>query len=132
MLRRIFNLIFKETSKFTKTWDKLNMTEEQKEDLKTHLTNNPESGSVIKEGGGIRKLRWVLNNNKGKSGGQRVIYVYYSVYETIYLLFNYPKSKKANITDEETKKLKILSEEIEKILKKAKAKEEEKKKNNIN
>jgi hypothetical protein len=36
------------------------------------LSENPEQGKIIKEGGGIRKLRYALSG-RGKSSGVRVI-----------------------------------------------------------
>jgi hypothetical protein len=41
--------------------------------MQTYLVEDPESGDLIKGGGGIRKLRYTLRG-RGKSGGVRVIY----------------------------------------------------------
>jgi mRNA-degrading endonuclease RelE of RelBE toxin-antitoxin system len=41
--------------------------------LQQHLLKQPSAGPVIKNSGGVRKLRWAVRG-KGKSGGVRVIY----------------------------------------------------------
>ena len=59
-----------------------------------------ERGALIRGGGGIRKLRYVLAGG-GKSGGIGVIYDWVTKQDQIYLLVVYPKSKKDNLTDRE-------------------------------
>ena len=51
--------------------------------------------------------------NRGKSGSLRVIYVDFEVYEKIYLLNVYQKSKKENLTQREANDLKKLVELLE-------------------
>jgi mRNA-degrading endonuclease RelE of RelBE toxin-antitoxin system len=41
--------------------------------LQQHLLDHPAAGPVIRNSGGVRKLRWA-SRGKGKSGGVRVIY----------------------------------------------------------
>ena len=47
-------------------------------------------------------------NNKGKSGGIRVIYVDFEIYEKIYLLTAYTKNEKDNLSNEERNEIRKL------------------------
>lgn len=90
---------------FNKIWDDLGLTDDDLKDLQEYLIINPETGSVIQGTGGVRKIRWALRNT-GKSGGIRVLYIDFIVYEKIYLLMAYPKNQKDNISDKEKKIIK--------------------------
>lgn len=49
------------------------LSDEEYSALQRHLLQQPTAGPVIKNSGGVRKLRWAIRG-KGKSGGVRVIY----------------------------------------------------------
>lgn len=50
---------------------------ESTEALFDHVETYPESGDLISGTGGVRKLRWKTGkDNKGKSGGARILYHY--------------------------------------------------------
>jgi hypothetical protein len=104
------------TEGFELEWENLGMTQNQLDNLEEFLVQNPEAGDIIRGTGGMRKLRWKLNNNKGKSGGQRCIYIYYNSFEKLYLITTYPKSEKENLTELEKQQLKELSKQIKKVL----------------
>ena len=61
-----------ETHIFSKQIDKLLNKEEYRE-FQSFLTENYSAGDIIKDSGGIRKIRWG-KDNKGKRGGIRVLY----------------------------------------------------------
>lgn len=82
--------------------------------LENVLLENPKAGDVIEGTGGARKLRITLNDNRGKSGGGRVIYVNIFEKSKIYLLFAYPKNVQENLTAEQKKAIRNLIEAIEK------------------
>lgn len=65
-----------------------------------YLAANPASGEVMQGTGGIRKLRWSAQG-KGKSGGVRVIYFFYSELVPLFLLTVFGKGEKANLTKAE-------------------------------
>lgn len=106
---------FIETSVFTKR-----ITEYPDDDyrlLQKELALNPKAGKVIKGTGGLRKIRW-NTPGKGKSGGLRVIY-YNLTENTILMVFAFRKNEAENITDEEAKMLRAMTQKIkEQIVKK--------------
>lgn len=74
--------------------------------LQWELAVNPEAGALIPGCQGLRKLRWAISG-KGKRGGLRVIYYWYTHDEKIYMLLPYKKSEQQDLT---RKQLKILME----------------------
>lgn len=64
--------IFVESELFTKLVDDY-LSDEEYASLQMHLLDRPDAGPVIRNSGGIRKLRWA-SRGKGKRGGIRVIY----------------------------------------------------------
>jgi hypothetical protein len=73
---------------------------EARSKLVLFLGMNPESGNIIPETGGVRKLRWTVPG-KGKRGGVRVIYYYRNEKLPLFLLTVYAKNQKANLTKAE-------------------------------
>ena len=83
------------------------MSDDEYKDLQEALVNRPERGALIKNSGGLRKVRWALEG-RGKSGGVRVIYYWMAEYDQLYMLFAFPKNMQGNLTDVQTKKLKQM------------------------
>lgn len=101
------SLVIKSTPKFDELASKL-MKDATLDELLTFLEQNPEHGRIISGTGGVRKLRWKNDkNNKGKSGGVRVLY-HYSNEVLIILVTLFEKSEKENISVAEKAKLKKL------------------------
>ena len=88
-----------ETGRFLKDADRL-MPEAERAELVEFIAANPESGDLIPETGGVRKLRWALPGG-GKRGGARVIYYFHNESLPVFLLAAYGKSEKANLTKAE-------------------------------
>jgi mRNA-degrading endonuclease RelE of RelBE toxin-antitoxin system len=74
------------------------------------LLTRPDAGKVIPGSGGLRKLRWTAEG-RGKRGGLRVIYYWFTAGSTIMLLFIYPKNVQDNLTTDQLKQLKKVVEE---------------------
>ena len=71
----------------------------------------PDAGDVVKESGGIRKVRW-RRKGRGKSGGVRVLYFARLQSGEIWLLLIYAKSAVDSIPGHI---LKALREEMENV-----------------
>ena len=85
-----------ETQAFQRKIEQL-LSEQEKEDLIAYLAEHPNSGTLMKDTGGIRKLRWA-KSSRGKSGGIRVIYYFHSEFMPVYLLAAFGKNEKANLS----------------------------------
>lgn len=109
--------VFIELPSFRSAWKELGLTDTDLRRLQEELLANPKIGSIMRETGGVRKMRFAFEN-RGKSGSVRVIYVDFEVREKLYLLTAYPKSEKDNLTKAERNELKklvgVLESELDK------------------
>lgn len=96
---------FVETPVFTKQITEL-LDDSDYRQLQVTLAIHPNSGDVIRGGGGLRKIRWSAQG-RGKRGGIRVIY-YRIEEDQISMLFAYPKNKQEDLTTEQLKVLRTL------------------------
>ena len=101
---------------FDKNWNNMGLTDDDLAALENILMENPTAGKVIQGTGGIRKMRFALPNNKGKSGGARVLFIDYISMETTVMLNAYSKSERDNITDNEKIQLKKIADGISREL----------------
>jgi hypothetical protein len=100
-----------ETSVFTRQITEL-LSDEEYRRFQSALIANPGFGSVIRGGGGIRKVR-VAVGSRGKSGGARVIYYWAVRKGLILLLYAYAKNVAADLTPRQTALLaRIVKEEF--------------------
>lgn len=93
----------------------MGLNEEDLLRLQIELLADPKAGDVMQGTGGVRKMRFAFEH-RGKSGGVRVIYVDFEVYEKIYLLTAYTKNEKENLTKKERSEIKQLIEVLEQQL----------------
>ncbi len=68
------------------------------------IAQHPDTGNLIKGGGGIRKIRWTAKG-KGKRGGVRIIYYHYVSRCEIILMLIYGKNEMNDILPETLKHL---------------------------
>lgn len=108
---------FIEVPLFTKRWKEIGLGDEELKTLQIMLLKDPGSGPIMEGTGGIRKVRFPVEN-KGKSGSVRVCYTDFAEYEVIYLITAFAKKEQENLTsDEKTvlrKLVKSLKEEAKK------------------
>lgn len=100
---------------FKSRWEALGLNEEDLLRLQIELLADPKAGDVMQGTGGVRKMRFAFEH-RGKSGGVRVIYVDFEMYEKIYLLTAYTKNEKENLTKKERSEIKQLIEVLEQQL----------------
>lgn len=98
---------FIEVPLFSRRWKEIGLTDKELLALQIILLKDPEAGPVIEGTGGIRKVRFAVEN-RGKSGGIRVCYADFSEYEVIYLITAFEKNEKDNLSQEEKNVLKKL------------------------
>ncbi len=103
-------MVFIETPTFTRLITGL-LDDDEYSNLQDELVKRPDIGDLIKNGGGIRKLRW-KRAGTGKGGGIRVIYYWITEDDQFLMLVAYPKAVKDNMTDKETAVLRKLVKEL--------------------
>ena len=77
--------------------------------LQEELINDPETGDTISNTGGFRKMRW-NRTGMGKRGGLRIIYYNLTRKGRLYLALIYPKNEQDDLTPEQKKQLRQLTD----------------------
>jgi hypothetical protein len=72
------------------------------------IAANPESGDLIPQTGGVRKIRW-SRAGAGKRGGVRVVYFYHDTNRPLYLLMVYAKAKQENLSPAEKRSVREIT-----------------------
>jgi hypothetical protein len=85
-----------ETTSFQKLWPNY-WEEDERADFAAYIAANPESGDVVPQSGGVRKVRW-KRAGSGKSSGVRVIYFVRTEAGEVVLLTMYAKSNTENLS----------------------------------
>jgi mRNA-degrading endonuclease RelE of RelBE toxin-antitoxin system len=101
-------MVIVETAVFTKLIKEM-LSDDEYKNLQEVLISRPASGDLIKESGGLRKIRWSVQG-AGKSGGIRVIYYWVVDDHHIRMLYVYPKGKQDNLTKAQVAQLKAIVE----------------------
>ncbi len=77
-------------------------------DLQQTLLVNPGAGDVIKDTGGLRKVRFAdSRRNKGTRGGLRVIYFWWEAGAQFWLFALFDKSEMSDLSKDERKAMKV-------------------------
>lgn len=98
---------FIEVPLFTKRWKEIGLDDKDLLALQVMLLKDPASGPIIEGTGGIRKVRFPLEN-RGKSGSVRVCYADFEEFEVTYLITAFEKKEQDNLTNDEKAVLKKL------------------------
>jgi hypothetical protein len=99
-----------ETKTFIRQSEEL-LTAEEDSALKFSLGMDPESGDLIPNTGGARKLRWA-SGAQGKRGGVRVVYYFGGDDMPLILFAVYKKGRKDDLTEKEKAELKSVIKAI--------------------
>ena len=110
---------FIQAPQFTRAWDDYIYDDEELRKIEINIMQNPKKYPVIKGTGGLRKMRWKIGN-KGKRSGIRICYIDFEDYNIVYLMLLYAKNEKADLSDEEARKVKLYIDQIHNSLKKKK------------
>ncbi|HXU19690.1 MAG TPA: type II toxin-antitoxin system RelE/ParE family toxin [Verrucomicrobiae bacterium] len=83
------------------------LTDDEYRAIQGRLSIAPEAGDVIPGTGGFRKLRWAhAMRGKGRRGGLRVIYYYFSAANQIWFMTLYDKNEASDLTPKQKQALK--------------------------
>jgi hypothetical protein len=98
-------MVIVETAIFTKQVKEL-LSDENYREFQEHLASNPGVGVVIKDTGGLRKIRWKTGDS-GKRGGVRVIYFHVASADRLLLI--YQKGVKDDLSAAEKRVLRDIN-----------------------
>lgn len=101
-------MIFIETEIFTEDVKQL-LHDDEYHRFQMFLAVQPDSGDLLQDTGGLRKIRWYAQG-KGKRGGVRVIYFHQNRHSEIRLLLIYRKGIKDDLSQQEKAVLRMLNE----------------------
>lgn len=80
------------------------LTDRQFSELQSTMMNDPEAGDLIPGAGGVRKLRYAdSRRGKGKRGGLRLIYYWWSGGPEFWLFTLYDKDEVSDLTADQRK-----------------------------
>ena len=116
-------LHFIELPQFTRRWEQLGLDDEEDlSALQFVIIENPKIGDVVRDTGGLRKMRFAPPRwNIGKSGATRVIYAYFDEFGIVLLCLVYGKNEMGDLSDAVKKLLKKKMNEIEAELRRRKS-----------
>jgi len=86
-------------------------SDDEREAFVDFIARNPEAGDIIRDGGGVRKVRWGRQGT-GKRGGARVVYFFHDRDTPLYLLLVYAKAVRTDISPAAKKAVRDFAERI--------------------
>jgi|SRR5687767_5928725 len=111
-------LTLAQTATFVILWRHWRLTDADLAALERQVMDNPLAGKVMRNTGGVRKLRFAPPSlGRGKSGAYRVCYLYFPAHETVFFVLIFPKTEQPNLTPEQQKACRTIGAEIERSLK---------------
>jgi hypothetical protein len=111
------NVTLAQTATFASLWKHWRLNDDDLRALENQLLQNPTAGSVMRNTGGVRKVRFAPpSRGSGKSGAYRVCYFYFPLHEAIYFVLIFPKNEQPNLTAAQQKACRELAREINRSL----------------
>ena len=112
-------LTFIQTRTFVSLLNHCGLSDRELRHLEQSLLENPQGGRVMRNTGGVRKVRFAPPSlRSGKSGGLRICYFYFPKYATVCFVLLFPKSEQPNLTPVQEKVCRLLSRQIEEAFEK--------------
>lgn len=110
-------LTFVELDGFADDWKELKLDDDALLALQILIMSAPVKAPVIKNTGGLRKLRFAPSSwNTGKQGAARVCYVFFQEYSLVLLVAAYAKNAQDDLSAEERRAICQLIERERKAL----------------
>merc|ERR1712000_84625 len=100
------SMVFIETPIFTKVISEL-LSDTEYVALQETLISRPDMGPVMKNSGGIRKVRWKTSET-GKSSGIRVIYYWITNEDKLFMLYAFAKSEQTTLSGKQLQALRDI------------------------
>jgi hypothetical protein len=88
------------------------LNDEEVHAVENQLLANPAAGVILRDTGGVRKLRAALEN-RGKRGSVRIVYYYHRQRDTIYFILAFAKNVQASLTPAQRRIVRELVAAIE-------------------
>jgi hypothetical protein len=102
---------------FSSLWKHWRLNDNDLRVLERQVMENPLAGKIMRNTGGVRKIRFApLSRSSGKSGGFRVCYLYFPTREIIFFVLIFPKSQQPNLTPDQEKMCRVLSKQIQQTI----------------
>jgi len=100
---------------FLRSAEMAGISENERAALVDFLARHPLTGDLVKDTGGLRKIRW-RREGAGKSGGYRAIYYFHDVNVPIYAFLAYGKNQQDDLTPDQKKKATAMVEIIKALI----------------
>jgi hypothetical protein len=107
-------LRFVQLSTFSRKWGKLGLTDDDLRALEVVIMTGPSRPAVMRDSGGLRKIRFAdESSGRGKSGAFRICYVYFAEYSVVVLITIFDKSEQCNLSVADRRGIASVIREIE-------------------
>src|SRR3954463_12361630 len=107
-------LTLAQTATFVSLWRRYRLDDEDLRSLERAIMANPQAGKVMRNTGGVRKVRFAPPSQpSGKSGAYRVCYLYFPAYDIVFFILIFSKSDQSNLTANQEKACRQLVKEIQ-------------------
>ena len=110
-------LTLAQTATFASLWRQAHLNDEDLQAIERQVMENPLAGRVMRNTGGVRKMRFAPpSRQSGNSGAFRVCYIYFPMYEIVYFVLIFPKNEQTTLTAQQEKACRLLSQQIKQLL----------------
>jgi mRNA-degrading endonuclease RelE of RelBE toxin-antitoxin system len=83
---------------FDRKWDALGLDDDDLRALQILIVDGPDRAPVVRNSGGLRKIRLARRGARGKSGGFRIGYAYFPDNQIVLLITVYAKNDQSDLS----------------------------------